>query len=309
MSFKKTFLIGFCLSYCATGFAQYEEEGELQGELDPGTVIEDLNEAIDEDAEPEKHEPEPDSEIRVDLESQKDSQEKLQQPDLGGRRESTPRTKVFGDYKIHLGLAKPEFKASEEYEMVYGETRFYPTMSVEYFFFDWYANLGLIFRIGYYKDDGHAVIQEGDKFVSDKQGKTETTLIPLQVGISGQMTPFPAKWITLAGWFAGEATYFQEIRKNSGSNSSETTSSDSKSSSSNKKLLANTGWRYGSNVGIALSFLLNYLDQKSVNSMRPMGLSGVYLTPYVEATTAMFNDSDFTFDRVAYGLAFTFETL
>jgi hypothetical protein len=287
--------------------------------VDPQSVIDDLNDAANEsdDSQPNVDDGESAPEVKSQPKPVPDAPVLGSGPVIVSAGESKH---VFGDYKIHIGVSKPKFDKSDEYELVYGDSRVYPTLSVEYFFFDWYATLGLIFRFGYYKDDGYAVIQSGSGYVPDKQGKTELTLVPLQAGIAAQMTPFPAKWVSIGGWFAAEATYFQEIRKNAkksdtstsgsgGGSTSGGTAGATASGSNNNKVLTNVGWRYATNIGVSVSFSLNGLDQASVLSMRSMGIGAIYLTPYAEATTGTMSDSDLKFDRVAVGAAFTFETL
>src|SRR5438309_2000498 len=83
--------------------------------------------------------------------------------------------------------------------------------AADWFAWDWYATLGIGFRIGYYTADGHAAACAGgaggaagtcqspkdlpESQVSlDQAQKTALTLLPLQVVATAEFTPFDRKW-------------------------------------------------------------------------------------------------------------------
>jgi hypothetical protein len=247
-------------------------------------------------------------------------------------KEAPPERRIFGSYRLHVGVAKPTFSDIEKYEDFYGETRFMPTIGVDYYFWDWFTTFGLMFRMGYYKDDGYAAsgkVRDGSnsEIVQDREAPIELTVIPLQAGITFQATPFPAKWLVLSGWFGAEAVYYQEYRVTKSASTSKTTESTSTSTAffmadeaatdededettTTAKSFVSSGWRKGTTLGVSLSFLLNGFDQKTVKSLRTMNMSGVYLSPYIEVTQNITNDpqQDLSFSRMVMGAAFTFET-
>ena len=77
-------------------------------------------------------------------------------PKLRVRRQANP-DEVFGRYRVRVGMARPRFDDGLKfYDELYGKTSWYPTLSADWFAWDWYATLGLSFRGGYYTDRGHA---------------------------------------------------------------------------------------------------------------------------------------------------------
>jgi hypothetical protein len=226
----------------------------------------------------------------------------------------------FGHYRISLGVSKPTFTDIKDYEDFYGDSRVMPSFEVDYFLFDWFMTVGLTFRVNFYKDRGHAVQKGTDN--PDREGDMELTLVPLQAGIAVQGTPFRAKWVVLNGWFGYERTYFQEVRQSASSETEETadtgtstltadeegsTSTDT-STDSDTGQYVNDGWKNATALGASVSFLLNGLDGQATNSLRSIGISGVYITPYMEVVRTMKKEG-LTFSRAGFGLAFTFETI
>jgi len=206
--------------------------------------------------------------------------------------------KIFGTHRLHLGVVYPKFDNSNEYKLVYGEPSVGPALGVDYFFFDWFATLGLGFRMSYLTDRGKALIIRDGVITKDAAGKVELTVVPLQLLGIFEATPFTAKWLVLSGWVGFEWAYFQEVRSDD---------DDSETEDKDTTKLTNSGWRKATVFGVGVSFLLDWLDSKSVSSMAIMGIKSVYLTPYIEVVKET-GSEPFDFSRSILGGAFTFET-
>jgi len=218
----------------------------------------------------------------------------VQNPDTSA---DTEDVKIFGSSRLHLGVVFPDFGVGKGYKLVYGEPAAAPALGVDYFFFDWFATLGISLRLNYFKDTGKALIIRDDVITKDEAGKLELTITALQALAIFEATPFTKKWVVLSGWFGYEKAYFQEVRVD------DATGTDD--DDTNK--LTNNGWREALVLGGGLSFCLDWLDSKSVNSMAIMGIKSVYLTPYFEIVEELSNKR-FNFSRSSIGAAFTFES-
>lgn len=251
----------------------------------------------------------------------------VQDPEADGNVQIHVRGKapdrVFGTYRVRVSYNRPEFNDGMRfYNETYGKPSAYPTFTADWFAWDWYATLGLKFGMGYYTDDGHALkTKEGvtkakadlepTDLEQDKNGKTSLTLIPLQVSLAAEMTPFAKKWLVLDGWIGVERIYWQEVRTGGGGSSTspaavmeDPTATDSKDST-----LTNKGWKNGTVIGASANILLNPLDEQGAASMRgSMGLGYIYLSPFMEIARST-NKDGVSFGRKVYGVGFTFETV
>ena len=246
--------------------------------------------------------------------------------------------RIFGRYRLRISAAKPSFDQNLKfYRRLYGKEKAYPQFQADWFAWDWYATLGLSFRMAYYAAEGRAVKSnkvkseiveadfEGDAptATKDDAGPTTLTLLPIQAVVAMQFTPFQRKWLVFEGYAGLEYLYWQETRtkptaasKSAGA-SSETNTSTNKTAwiglaaavdKGSDDSYTNTGYKKGLVAGAALNILLNGLDERSVASMHgSMRLGYVYLTPFVEVVRP--RDDGVSFGRRIYGLGFTFESL
>ena len=144
---------------------------------------------------------------------------------------------LFGSYRIRLSGVQPSFSEMPLYSTLYGEERWYPTLQADWFAFDWYATLGLTYRIGYYTAKGHAAQESTSSDIGgigtsnsansgatesvvkavqkDLSGPTELTFLPLQAGITAEFTPFNRKWLVLDIAAGLERAFLQEVRTGS----------------------------------------------------------------------------------------------
>ncbi len=217
-----------------------------------------------------------------------------------------PRERLFGTYRINLGIARPDLSDSPKFEDFYGTPSLYPTFGVEVFAFDWYLTLGARFNVGFFVEKGHASLSAPDQpYVKDPNGKLELTMIPVQAALAFETTVFRRKWLVLSGWFGYERTYFQETRIVPASATALNLAEAADASQT--KSYVNSGWKAGTVSGLALSISLDPLRDGSVNTMEDvMGLRTIYLTPFVEIAKY---DSGLGFGRKVIGAAFTFETV
>ncbi len=236
------------------------------------------------------------------------------------RKPALPR--VFGSYRVRVSGEQPTFDDGLDfYKEAYGSPKNYPMFAADWFAWDWYATLGLSFRMGYYTADGYALKSTttgkekkdltADDVTKDKNGPTSLTLVPLQVALTAEMTPFTGKWIVLDGWVGIERLYWQEVRTGGSSSTSTTTPTKSTTAATGAKddSLTNKGWKNGTTVGVSANILLNPLDEEGATSMRGvMGLGYIYASPYVEIVR-MTNKDGVSFGRKIFGLGFTFETV
>ena len=100
--------------------------------------------------------------------------------------------------------------------------------------------------------------------------------------------------------------YYQEVR---GGISSDSLIRATQSGLTGDAAWTNKGWLSGNVTGLAVSFLLNPLDERSVRSMaNSLGLGFVYLTLFQEKVTYLDRDR-ISFGRSSTGIGFSFESV
>lgn len=225
----------------------------------------------------------------------------------GGRRDV-----LFGTYRIRFGFARPEFDKLEFYDSLYGKESLYPTLAADWFFWDWYATLGMSIRGGFYTAEGKAaqkidkpLVDATDSDVSkDPNQITNLTLLPLQICFTAEITPLRRKWLVVDGYIGYEYLYWQEVRSSSSTTTAMIVAEDQAEDDS----LTNRGNQKGTLLGFSANILLNGLDESSANSMRgSMGLGNIYLSPFMEYARTFSARPDFS--RTTMGIGFTFESV
>jgi hypothetical protein len=222
----------------------------------------------------------------------------------------------FGTWRVRVGGSKIEFDDGQRfYNKLYGTPATMAMLAGDWFAWDWFATLGLGFRMGYYHDRGRAAkaltsapvsdLTE-DQIEVDPIQKTTLTVIPLQALALLQFTPFSGRWFVIDGWAGLERTYFRETRVTESKD--EKTAVVAAAASEPKKTLTNRGFRSSSVVGAAANIQLNWMDDRSAASMEStLGLRYVYLSPFIEIVRSL-EDKGVSFGRSSMGLAFTFES-
>ncbi len=229
--------------------------------------------------------------------------------------------RMFGKYRIRLGIANPKFDDGLKfYKELYGNPRGFPMLNVDYFPFDFPVTAGLGLRMGYYTDEGFTAkpVTSKDKkdydasdVTEDRNGPASMTLIPLQIGISAEFSPFERKWIVLDAFLGYEKLYWWETR---------TVTSESKPSTGatpaailaeaagTDDALVNKGEKSATVLGLALNILLNPIDEATALAARgTLGIGSVYLSPYLEIVRTLAKENA-SFGRTSMGLGFTFES-
>lgn len=223
--------------------------------------------------------------------------------------------KVMGSWRIGIGAGQANFdeKYNHISRLYRSDRKTIPQGSVDYYFWDWYATMGISLRGGFLKTSGKAAklnsvtipydqdIQEDEV---DPNSNTELTLIPLQLVGVIQMTPFSKRWIGLTGWMGAERQFVQEVRfpPDDKSKTGGTEKSD------NPTTRVNRGWNNGAVVGGGLSLRIDRLDTKSAASLRFMGIRAIYLMPYFEKVV-LNTDKYGPFGHTTIGAMFTFESI
>lgn len=312
----------------ATGFAQGDDgEGEIQfaPENDPASS-EDQSDMMYKDEE-EQSKTVPDSAASAAQEppavTPAPATQTPTEPAPALNLSSGRRDVLFGSYRVRLSLARPDFSDDLRfYDKLYGREKLYPTLAADWFFWDWYATLGLSFRGGFYTAEGKAAKQIGrpvakfpddltsDDVQPDDNSKTTLTLIPLQFCLTAEITPLRRKWLVVDGYIGYEYLYWQEVRETkaaSGASTSAVIQTDSTPEASDDSL-TNQGDQNGTVLGFSANILLNGLDEASANSMRgAMGLGNIYLSPFMEYARTLSKSPDFS--RTTMGIGFTFESI
>ena len=242
-------------------------------------------------------------------------------PDSSMTAETRPTTerksgsRVFGRYRIRVGAANPTFTENlKYYKELYGSPSVYPVFGADWFAWDWYITFGISLKTGFYTADGRAVKPTGsrsdispDNLTKDTTSSTVLTLIPTQLALAAEFTPFPQKWLVVDGWYGAERLYFQEVRSGAQTKTGQSLLSPLAVGSTDDAL-TNKGFKSSMVSGVAVNILLNALDEQSSQSMRgSMGLASIYLSPYVEFVRQSSSGVDFS--RVNRGITFTFETI
>lgn len=240
----------------------------------------------------------------------------------GAKKSFDPKDKLFGRYKVRLGVGVPTFDQGMKcFKKLYGTENPYPTMGVDIFAFDWYVTLGVSFRFNYFTQKGHAGKNTGsaevdpkkidcDAIEVDRNEEAQLTLVPLQgLGIM-QFTPFNKKWLVFDVWGGLGYTYFQETRlgTGSGSKTAGAPTNGAKGNDEADSALTNKGSKREIVFGGSVNILLNKLDERSVASMNEsLALGAIYLAPFVEVARTVGEDPAL-FGRTTMGLVFVFES-
>lgn len=236
---------------------------------------------------------------------------------------TAPSNELFGQYRIRVGMARPNFNDGLKfYDKLYGDEKWYPTFGVDWYPWDYYVTAGLSFRFGLYTADGHAAKSTSgkpkedlteDDIIKDENGPTSLTLIPLQIALTTEFTPFSRKFVVIDAWLGFEQIYYQEVRTaDTGTKSTTPSTSTSFSlaepAAASDDTLTNKGWKTATTLGVSANILLNALDDESVRSMRgTMGLGYVYLSPFLEIARTLSKEGA-SFGRTSLGVGFTFES-
>lgn len=321
LSSYQSIIISIIFAGClasGTGFAQADEESDIQfaPDGDPATP-EDESEMMykDEDEKPSTPDSKPTVEpvappvVPAPTDSATTPLDQTSSLDLSSGR----RDVLFGTYRVRFGFARPEFDKLEFYDNLYGRESWYPTLAADWFFWDWYATLGLSFRGGFYTAQGKAAkkidkplsdVSDSD-VVKDSNSTTNLTLLPFQVCFTAEITPLRRKWLVVDGYVGYEYLYWQEVRSSGASSSSAVIVAEEAAEDDS---LTNRGSQKGTIVGVSANILLNGLDEASANSMRgSMGLGNIYLSPFMEIARTFSARPDFS--RKTMGLGFTFESI
>ncbi len=222
--------------------------------------------------------------------------------------------RVYGSYKIRVGLAKPTFNDGlKGYDTLYGKTNYYPMFGSDWTPFDGYVGVGLSFRFGYYSAKGYASkLKEGTSAGSisdiqsldesnlekDTTSSTELGVYPLQGLIHFSFTPFwDRKWAVLSGWAGMERFYYQE----------ELLSKDA-SAATTSRVVAK-GKREAMIFGAELALAMNWLDESTVHALKnPLGIGFVYAAPFFQTIKAQAAKGP-SFGRTEFGVSFNFESI
>ncbi|MFW7377871.1 MAG: hypothetical protein ACOH5I_03565 [Oligoflexus sp.] len=211
-------------------------------------------------------------------------------------------------YHFGIGIAQPQNFGSQynHYEKLFGKPKIHPTVWGEYYFFNLGVDFGFRSAISYYTARGYAakdlnvadfpLEQDITDNQVDRTQESQLTLIPVQAAGTISFSPFRARWVVFQGWYGMQWVYVQNTMY-------------SKASENQKgSTYLNSGWNEEQVYGAAISFDLSWIDARSTYSMRVFGISGLYLTPFMEVQKS--TSSEFgVYDRENYGLMFTFETL
>lgn len=215
---------------------------------------------------------------------------------LGSQDAPQSSSKTF---RVGIGFSQPKFYEIPEFETLYGKEKVMPSLSGDWYFFDTWATLGLRFSGSFYTDRGHACSCLERSGVSpdavDNLAPIEQTMVPVSISLTGSVSPFPAKWISLSLWGGLERIYYQEVRL-----------MDKDEDGDNA--LTNKFTKSAVVFGGSLHFLMNSLDESTVNSLLgALGIGYVYLSPFIELTRQI--DSGLPLSRRVAGIAFTFESI
>jgi len=229
--------------------------------------------------------------------------------------------RLFGHYRLHLGVAQPTFNAMEHYKDFYGATDPGPFMQFDVFAFDWFVTVGGMFRMGYFSDRGSAIKTNSTDGTIEKDSNAplSLTVVPLQFAATFEGTPFNRKWIVFSGWVGMEYSYFEEVRVNPDVDSSTSTTTSQKktffmaptptqkAAKTEEPTYVNRGWKSGQVVGAAMSFRIDQFDERAANSLSDtIGFNAIYLSPFIEVVRSP--ASGVSFGRNTIGMAFTFES-
>ncbi len=213
---------------------------------------------------------------------------------------------------LGFGLEKPTRVGKlNHYDVLYGKKEVQPGFFAGYYLYSYLVDLGVGTSISYYNATGNPIKPSVGQSkplkddlpagtLVDKQQEIQLTLIPVQFLIQAAISPFASRRIVLRGWAGPEFLWVQEsldakLREGS-TNSTETNS------------FVNKGWNRGTVAGAMLSISLTGIEPRSDYALASMGIDRIFISPFLEVVKT--NDAKMgNFDRQAYGIAFSFESL
>lgn len=212
------------------------------------------------------------------------------------------RKKHFG-----IGIAKPLSIGADNnhYEKLFGSGSNYPEFWTDYNLLPigWGFDFGVSFRAGLYRDSGKgakslASGELGDSDVDTSQ-KSILTLIPIQAAANISFSPFANRFMVFNVWSGLSFTYVENTLQ---------ANLDDEIDQADVKPYVNSGFNQESITGASISFDMSSLDVRSAYSMKVYGISGVFLTPYVQIVTTIDNKVG-VYDRTLLGVMLSFETM
>ncbi len=229
-----------------------------------------------------------------------------------------------GGYEFSIGLSKPTFSKINHYSELFGQTSYYPSFAATYkLVYMPYMTLGVGFKFSYYTDQGRpARVRDDGEIYPDERAESNLTLVPYQIFLSGQMTPFNSRYVVLNAWLGYEELYYEDVRMNKTQSATTTTTTTTANTSTTTTEATqneiNSGWNKSLTFGVAVNFLLNPFDENSASSLRQStGLRFIYVAPFAEFTSTLSGGRTFItqqltspvdFARTSYGVLFMFET-
>jgi len=205
---------------------------------------------------------------------------------------SKPKGNLFGRYRIHLGAMRPDFSEIPSYGDHYGRTVIAPTLTAEYYPFDFFIPLGLRMQASLYNDRGKAS-RSAAEWEEDKDQVTTFSMVPMQISLVAQFPLMFRKWLVGSVWYGLERVAVQETRQVSGGDQ-------------DTEVFVNRATKSANVLGAALSIRISPEGGgRSAGFVSAISYNNIYFTPYLELVSAESNGIDVGGQRL--GLAFTFE--
>ncbi|MBI2602930.1 MAG: hypothetical protein HYW48_07735 [Deltaproteobacteria bacterium] len=214
-------------------------------------------------------------------------------------------------YKLQLSVGKPTFTKMQYYDELFGSTEYLPTFGFAYKFLGIpMAQIGAGFKMSVYSANGNQALKKGTSPVTIEKatGQSRLTVLPYQIFLIGQVSPFYKRYIVFDVWAGYEELYFEDVRLPA---AGEVESSD-------RRKVVTSGWDRSMTYGVSANFLLNPLEERAVQNLyNSMGFRFIYFGPFIEFVSSLGEGKGFLnqqqttpvdFSRQTFGITFMFET-
>ena len=180
--------------------------------------------------------------------------------------------------RIHLSLSRIEMGSLKFYKELYGAYSVLPMIGVDRVFISaGPITFGWGMKLGYYSDRGNTakkvnVDNPQASEIKKEAGGSVLTLIPIQLLLNVQLSPFAREHVTFDFWGGFEDLIFEEFR----------TLDDEGSASESNKTPLNSGGHNNLVFGLGISASLNSIFGEPSRAVKFLGITNQFISFFAE---------------------------